>query len=382
MVVVDERATLHQSVAALAPEIRERALETERGRAVPPDLMARIKAAGLCRLAMPQALGGYEVDPMTLVELVEDLSRADGSTGWTTLIGNATSFMAWLDPAVALELSGDDPNVSSTSMFAPLGAGIEDGDDLIVSGRWAFSSGAPNAELIQVGIFVMDGDQPRMRADGLPDWRFVYVRKSDVDVEDTWHAAGLRGTGSNDVVMTNVRVPVRQTAMPLFDIAPHDGPLWRLPFFALTRSIMVGFPLGVARRALDELEALAPTKRRGVGTMSIAEDRAAQVEIAHAEGGLQAARAFVFDALDEIWSVAVSGERPGDAFDQRLKLATQQAIRASVAAVDAAYRLGGAGAVYETHPLQRCFRDIHAANQHIIFSDENWAEYGRFAFGI
>jgi alkylation response protein AidB-like acyl-CoA dehydrogenase len=382
MVVLDERATLHQSVAALAPEIRERALETETLRAVPADLMARIKAAGLCRLALPQALGGFELDPMTVVELIEDLSYADGSTGWTTLIGNATSFMAWLDPAVALDLIGDDPNISSTSMFGPLGTGIEEGDDVIVSGRWPFSSGSPNADLIQVGIFVMDGDQPRLRPDGLPDWRFVYLRKADVVIEDTWHAAGLRGTGSNDVVLTKVRVPARQTAMPVIDIAPHDGPLWRLPFFALARTIMIGFPLGVARRALDEIEALAPTKRRPMSPITLAEDPVARVEIAQAEAGLQAARAFVFDALDEIWSVALSGDRPGERYDQRVKLASQQAMRSAVDAVDCAFHLGGAGAVYETQPLQRCFRDVHAANQHIIFSNANWADYGRYAFAV
>jgi len=377
MVVTDERAALHQAVSRLAPEISERARETERLRAVPADLMDRIKAAGLCRLALPTSLGGHELDPLTIVELIEDLSKADGSTGWTTLIGNSTAFTAWLDPEVAARLIGPDPNVSSTSMFGPLGTGVGDGDTLVVNGRWPFSSGAPNAELIQVGIFVMDGPAPRQRPDGAPDWRFVYVRREEVEIQDTWDAAGLRGTGSHDVVISDLAVPARQTAMPIFDTAPHAGPWWRLPFFCMARTFMVGFPLGVARRALDELEALAPTKRRGVAATTVAEDRVAQVEVARAEGGLQAARAFVFDALDEAWSAASEGSPVPASIDDRVKLATQQAMRAAVDAVDTAYRLGGAGAVYDSHPLQRCFRDIHAANQHIIFSDENWAEYGR-----
>jgi indole-3-acetate monooxygenase len=266
-------------------------------------------------------------------------------------------------------------------MFGPLGTATEVGDELVVNGRWPFSSGAPNAELVQVGIFVMDGDAPRLRPDGLPDWRFAYLRRDEVDVDDTWHAAGLRGTGSHDVVCNEVRIPARRTAMPVYDAAPHDGPLWRLPFFCLARSIMVGFPLGVARRALDEITAIAPTKRRGMSTVTIAEDRAAQVALAHAEGSLQAARAFVFDAIDEMWSIAVAGSRPGIDQERRVTLATQQTMRAAVEAVDTAYRLGGASAVYDTSPLQRCFRDIHAAAQHIIFSDENWIEYASFRLG-
>lgn len=377
MVVIDERAALLDAVRQLAPEIRERALETERLRAVPADLMGRIKAAGLTRLALPGSLGGRELDLITMVELIEDLSKADGSTGWTTLICNSTAFVAWLDPAVAADLIGPDANIASTSMFGPLGRGTPEGDDLIITGRWPFSSGTPHAELFQVGIFVMDGEAPRMRADGVPDWRFVYLRRDEVEIDDTWNAAGLRGTGSHDVVLTEVRIPAARTAMPIFDAPQHDGPLWRLPFFCLARSLMVGFPLGVARRALDEIEALAPTKRRGMSPTTVAEDSGAQVAIAQAEGGLQAARAFVFDALDEAWSMATSGQRVGPEQERRITLAAQQAMRAGIEAVDTAFRLGGAGAVYDSHPLQRCFRDLHTGSNHIIFSDDNWAEYGR-----
>ena len=379
MVVVDERAALHEAVRELAPEISARAQETEALRAVPADLFDRIKRAGLTRLALPVGLGGLEADPFTIIEVIEDLSAADGSTGWTTVISNATAFLAWLEPAVARDLLGGDADVASTSMFGPLGTAVEDGDgQLVLNGRWPFSSGAPGAELIQVGVFVMDGDAPRNRPDGMPDWRFAYLRRDEVQIEDTWYASGLKGTGSHDVVCDGVRIPAERTAMPMFDIAPHEGPLWRLPFFCLVEPLMAGFPLGVARRALDEITQLARTKRRGMSATTMAEDRVVRLALAHAEGGLQAARSFVLDAVDEVWSIATAGERPGLAQERRLGLAFQQAMKAATEAVDTAYRLGGAGAVYDTSPLQRCFRDIHAGAQHIVFSDDNWIEYATY----
>jgi indole-3-acetate monooxygenase len=166
----------------------------------------------------------------------------------------------------------------------------------------------------------------------------------------------------------------------MFEQARHDGPLWRIPFFTVIGLSVCGFPLGVARRALDEFTALAPTKRHGDGML--AHDPHVQVELARAEGGLQAARAFAVDAIGDIWQTACTGDPPS--LDQRLRalLAMQQTMRAAVAAVDTAFELTGAGAVYTSHPLQRCFRDIHTAKQHIIFAADRWRRYAQHGFGI
>ena len=107
--------------AAIAPEFRARAAEAEANRTMPADLAAKVKDAGLFRLTLPTALGGWEADPITLFEAIELLSYADGSGGWTVLIGCSPTFMAWLQPSVAAELLNDNPNICSTGVFAPLG---------------------------------------------------------------------------------------------------------------------------------------------------------------------------------------------------------------------------------------------------------------------
>jgi alkylation response protein AidB-like acyl-CoA dehydrogenase len=365
--VTDARAATLEAVQALAPEFRVRAAEGEALRTMPADLAVRVKRAGLFRLALPRALGGWELDPATLVEIIEQLSCADGSAGWSVFIGNSTAFFAWLEPGVARDMIGGDVGFASTSMFGPYGQAVANGaDDVAVSGRWPFNSGCPHAEWLQVGVSVP----------GEANWQFAFVPRHLATIEDTWHAMGLRGTGSHHLSMAEVHVPREHLAAPLFEPARHDGPLWRLPGFSLATIFGLGFPLGVARRALDEFSALAGRKSRGDGTRTLSQDGHVQAQVAAAEAGLRAARAFALDTIGEIWMTACAGDPPSVEQRGRLLLVSSQAMRAAVQAVDTSFYLAGAGAVYDDQPLQRCFRDIHTANQHLIFStlrDQAWA---------
>jgi len=370
------------AVDDLAADAREGALETNELRAVPADLMTRIKAAGLCQLLVPESLGGLEADPMTVVTAMERLAKADGSTGWTTMIGNSTLFFAWLDPDLARQMLAGDTSISSTSMFAPLGRAVPASrDTLTLSGRWPFNSGCDHAEWSSVGMFVMDGDRPRLRADGQPDWRFAFFPARLATRHDTWHALGLRGTASHDLQVDGLEVPTWHTAACLFDPPRHDGPLWRLPAFAILNFLMVGFPLGVARRALDEFAPLAPTKRRGASETTVAEDGYTQYEFGRCEAAVRSARTFVFDTIGEVWNTSVLGDVPSESQIAELFAATQNAMRASIEAVDTCFTLAGSGAVYDTNPLQRCFRDLHTARQHIAFNPDGFKSYARTLFG-
>ncbi len=374
---------VREAARELAPDLAVRAAEAETLRTMPADLVVRAKGAGLFRLALPRALGGLELDPATIVEIVEMMSRADGSAGWTILIGNSTAFFAWLEPAVAREMIGAHADFASTSMFSPMGRATPEGDsDFIVSGRWPFNSGCPHSEWLQVGVLVMDGDSPKMRSEDMPDWRFAFLRRDAAVIEDTWNSLGLRGTGSHHVSISGARVPAEHLAAPLFEPACHPGPLWRLSLFTLAGILMAGFPLGVARRALDEFTELAKKKFRGGPTDTVAHDGHAQVQLARAEAGVQAARSFVFDVVDELWATCCRGDEPDLPQRARMLLAANQAVRAGVEAVDPLFRLAGADAVFTGQPLERCFRDIHTANQHILFSANRDKAFAKLQFGI
>ena len=166
--------TLVDAARRLAPELSERAAEGEQLRTMPADLVEKVRAAGLFHLGFPAALGGHECDPLTIVETIEELSRADGSAGWTTFIGNTSSFVAWLEPSVAKEMVAQRADFITAGVFAPTGTARPDGDDLIIDGRWTFNSGCPHADWFMNGVIIMDGDSPRMVPPGRPDWRFAF----------------------------------------------------------------------------------------------------------------------------------------------------------------------------------------------------------------
>ena len=288
----DDISVLRSAVADLVPAFRARAAEAERLRTMPADLVLRAKQAGLFRLNLPRSLGGYELEPAVTAEIFEEISRADGSAGWTMVIGNSTAFFAWLEPAVAKELIADQLGFVSTSMWAPLGRAAEQPGGFTVSGRWPFNSGSPHATWLQVGVIVTDADGPRTRACGAPDWRFAFVPARNAVIEDTWQAMGLCGTGSHHLSLSELPVPSERLAAPFFEPARHDGPLWRIPLVTLAAMFLAAVPLGIARRALEEFTALAVGKTRGPAARSIGHDAAVQDQLARAEGALASARCF------------------------------------------------------------------------------------------
>lgn len=308
---------------------------------------------------------------------IEEVSHADGSAGWTVLIGNSTAFLAWLEPTDAKEMLGGAVDIASTSMFAPLGRARREGDELVIDGRWPFNSGCVHADWYQAGVVLMDADGPLHRPGGGVDVRFATFPHHAANVIDTWYSTGLRGTGSHDIEVTDLRIPEAHTAAPMLDPPAQTGGLWELGFFPLLAVLMSGFPLGVARRALDELTALAPMKRRGSSPSTIAEDPRLQYDLGRAEAAVQSARSFVYDVIGDAWTTITAGSTATPEQLGRVTLASQQAMLAALTAVDAAFGYAGASAVYAGHPLERCFRDLHTANQHIAFSGDGFSSYAR-----
>ncbi|OBF73471.1 hypothetical protein A5750_14580 [Mycobacterium sp. 852002-51613_SCH5001154] len=372
---------------ALAPEISRRADDAEALGTLPLDLVERLREAGIFRALQPRSLGGFELPPIDFIRMIEELARADGSTGWVAAIGaGAPAFTAWLEPAVATALFGSESDFLAATVFAPTGRAVPDGRGRFgVDGRWPFASGCRHAEWMLAGMFVFegaDGRAPRMIADQGPDWRLGFFPRADAEIVDNWDVLGLRATGSNDVVARDLHIAEEHTISPFFASARQDGPLWRLPFFTLVGVGLVGVPLGIARRALDEFTDLATTKTRAGTFEPLAGDPAAQVEFARAEAGLRSARAFVLDEAGGLWETALAGDPPSLQQRAGFQLAAQQAMRAARQVVDATFGLTGAGAVHASHPLQRCFRDLHTAGQHVYFSPSALKRYAGTRFGI
>jgi alkylation response protein AidB-like acyl-CoA dehydrogenase len=366
-----------RAARSLAPLLRKRAREGEHLRTMPADVVEAVGDAGLFSLLLPAGLGGVPCDALTAVEVIETLAYADGSAGWSTMIGNSSSFLAWLDPEVAGHVLATSRYPAITSVFAPNGqAKPSVPGTRRITGRWPFNSGSPHCDWFMAAVVLSDSDDHTPPAPDLTNVRFALFPAHDAEILETWESAGLQGTGSHDITVSDVVVPDAFTTNPFYDPARHDEPQCRLPFWTLMMVFMSGFPLGVASRALDEFRELAQTKSRSPQG-SLANDPVVEVEIARAEAALDAARTFVRSAVGDAWDAVQ--QRGGLVLAERARVtaAGLNAMQTAVRVADVAFRQAGASAVYSTHPLQRCLRDLHVAAQHIMFSDAIWKNVGR-----
>jgi indole-3-acetate monooxygenase len=371
-----------EAARELAQRAAELAERTEGERRLPPELSEAIAERGLYRLCVPGSLGGGEAHPRVLVEAVEALAQGDAAAGWCVAIC-ATSGMlaAYLPDAAAAEVYGDPLGVVG-GVFAPMGRATVDGDSYVVDGRWRFASNVESCDWLMGGCAVLDGGEVRTLPSGRPDIRLVLVPRADVRVIDTWSVSGLRGTGSHDMAVESLAVPEARSASLLTDEPRTGGALYAFPPFGLLAVGIAAVALGTARGAISDVVDLAGAKTPTLSSRKLAERPATQSEVARADAQVAAARALLLEAIDHCWSAASAGGALTLELRARLRAAATHAVESSAQAVDSAYRLGGGSAIYETSPLQRRFRDVHAATQHLLVAPPTWELAGRALLGL
>lgn len=367
-----------RSARAVATEVSERSQEIEAAGTLPVDLVERFRDKRLFDMALPVALGGLECPPLTVLEVVEEMSRADPSAGWTLLIGQGSGLFAWLPSDIAKEMVARTPHPIVASSMAPTGAGRPTPDGYLVSGRWPFVSGCSHSDWITAGFIVADDKE----ATGPPARRMGFFAATEAKILDTWHVAGLRGTGSHDIAAQEIVVPREWTFDPWSEPAHEPGPLYAASMMSFLMMMIAGFPIGVARRALDEFHATAHRKTKQPSGTSMAEEPLVQVAVLRCESALSAARALLVDTVGLVEdAVRADGVAPLP-LRARLAAAVVQSMAVARDVVDTAFHSCGASALYASHPLQRCFRDIHAAGQHIVFGQETLKRLGRVELGL
>ena len=366
----------------LAPLAAEAAAEGERERRLPAALSAAIRDAGLYGLCVPASLGGGEAEPAELIAVVEALAEGDAAAGWCVAVcATAGMLAAYLEPDAAAEVYGDPRSVAG-GVFAPNGRAVAREGGFELTGRWRFCSNVGNCDWLMGGSIVFDGDAPRTLDSGRPDIRLLLFPAADAEVIDTWHVSGLRATGSHDIAVDGLEVPVARGASLISDHPREGGPLYAFPPFGLLAASIAGVAIGVARAALGDVAELAGVKTPTLSTRKLAERAETQSSYARVEAALRAARALLYSATADAWDAARAGGGIPVALRASLRLASTHAVEASAAAVDTAYRLGGGGSIYETSPLQRRFRDVHAATQHMLVGSSTWELVGRSLLGL
>jgi alkylation response protein AidB-like acyl-CoA dehydrogenase len=344
----------------LVPAITERAPEVEATRRIPRDLLDRLIAAGCFRILVPRSHGGVGADLATGMRLNETLARADGSVGWTVMIGAA----AWGDLAALPRPSFDalfvhGPDILAAGAFNPTGRIVADDGGYRVTGRWGFASGCEHANWLF-------GNSVEGVVDGVPQLRIAVFTPDEVTIEDTWHVSGMCGTGSHHFRADDVFVPADRTFRPLVDHPSIDEPIVRIPPPSVIPLLISSVALGIARGALDDVVALAAEKVPLLSPAPLATDPVFHLDLATADTELRAARALVYEVTDEVWAAALAGFELSMDLRARVRAAGVWCAARAAAVVDTAYRSGGGSSPYADSPLQRRLRDIHALTQHFL----------------
>ena len=246
-----------------------------------------------------------------------------------------------------------------------------------VSGRWGWLSGVHHSDWVFVGAAILRDGKPTQTEMGFPECLAFVVPRSEIELEDTWHTSGLRGTGSTHAHARDLFVPAHRTLPFPFSSPVRGGRLFQLPVLGFFGPAFSGFPQGLGRRALDDLLAFAGSKHRLMAGTKLTERGAFQRDLALAHEGLRAAEAVVKGDLAALWNRLHSGVE-GSARDMAELLAGySRNIDAAVAAAECAYRYAGGDAVYTSSPFQRLLRDARVASQHILVGEHNYDALGR-----
>jgi indole-3-acetate monooxygenase len=352
----------------IADLARGMADEIDSGRRLPTELVEALRDSGLLRAGAPVEVDALELPAGTALRCAEEVARGDASAGWCVSIAITSSLLvAYLPPSSREELFGGGRGVAA-GVWAPQGKARRVPDGVVVSGRWAFCSGITHADVLFAGCLLED--RPAV----------VALPTEQLQILDTWHTLGLRGTGSHDSTADEVFVP-NERVFSIFDGPVIDRPLYRFPPFGFFASCITAAAIGNARAAIDDFVELAGAKKGVAATRTLAERSTIQTAVATAESALQAARAGYYQAIDVAWQA--SQDEPPVPLEARtrLRLAATHGVRVSADVVRTMYDLAGGSAIYDGAPLQRRLRDAFTATAHFQVNEASRELPGRVLLG-
>ncbi len=362
--------------------IRSSAAQIEADRELPRPLFDALADAGFFKLLIPGNLGGAEIDLPAYVKVLEELGKADASTGWiVNQCAVFATYAARMPREVARSIWIDMPRsiVANTPVATARAVPVPGG--YRVTGRHGFSSGCRHAAWLAARALVVENGEPRLE-DGQPEERYLFVPIAEAELLDTWHVRGMRGTGTHDFAVRDVFVPSERTVLQAGAPLLETGPLYQFPRRLLFAMGDAAVSLGAARACLDTFFELAGTKTPRSMQATLRDQPVIQATVGRSEAQLRSARAFLAEAVREIWSEAAS--TGAITLDRRaaLRLATTHAIRLAVDIIDSVYHAAGVTAIFEGNRIQRHFQDIHVISQHTQGRLAHYELIGKYALGL
>jgi 3-hydroxy-9,10-secoandrosta-1,3,5(10)-triene-9,17-dione monooxygenase len=344
--------------------------QAERDRRLADPVVEAMVSSGLFRLLRSQRLGGLEVEPKLYLEVVREIARHEVSAGWIFgVVSIHEWFMSYTTPQLQSDVWGSDPDALVVDSIAPVGRAEKADDGFVVNGTWRFVSGVEWCSWVAVNAITQmpDGEGPEPV--------LYFIPRQDLRVADEWHVVGLRGTASNTVTVENVFVPEHRI-LPVMRVSASgramgpmldEGPLYRMPFLPMLALGIFPASLGGAQQALDSFQKWTAGRIRPFQRGAAARQMPGpQLALAEASTSWDAAHALAIRYAEELYALGQADQPTLDLdTDARLFAWRSWIARTSAQVSDRLFLESGGNAIFESHEMQRAWRDTHAAAQHV-----------------
>jgi alkylation response protein AidB-like acyl-CoA dehydrogenase len=371
-----------QRARDLGPAIDAAADEIERTRDLPASLFASLREKGLFRLVQPEDYGGAELDPPSLIQLIEEIASHDASVAWCVGQTNICALTAaYLDPAVVKDIFGPDTGILAWGPGPGQAVAVDGG--YRVTGNFDFASGSRLASWLGAHVPVIERDgSKRAGPVGKPVSYTMFFPTSSAEVRDTWQTMGLRGTGSDSYSVKDLFVPEAYTMARNGLVKPRvRGELYAFTPSTLYAGSFACIALGIARSVMTSFVTEASGSVPRGGSRSRAESHVMQSHVGWNEARLRAARTFLITSISEIWEVArARGELTQEEL-VTIRMASTYAIQSARQVVATLYEAAGAMAIFNARPFERRFREIHTVTQQIQGHPEHFETVGQVLLG-
>ncbi|PPR12157.1 MAG: Flavin-dependent monooxygenase, oxygenase subunit HsaA [Alphaproteobacteria bacterium MarineAlpha11_Bin1] len=370
----------------LSPSLRRRAVETDNLRRLPKENIVDMKASGLFRILQASRNGGWQLDFHTHLDVVEEVASACGASGWCLGVLQIHSWLAGLMSQQAQdEVYSDDSNALIAAVLVARGTATQNSDGYCISGFWPFGSGSEHSDWVILGASVEDKNGNEI------DQGVFLMPTSEIEINDDWYVAGLRGTGSCSLVATDVKVPIHRylsTVEGRLGKTPgahlHEGTLFQSPLTPCLSIALCGPAVGIAEGAIRDFISHVPGRSnpqlRGAAQI---ESPLTHKTVAEAKASVDAARMLLHRAADDIELAAGNGGEMRIEVRTRIRMDCAYAVRLCMNAGEMIFLATGGSGLADTNPIQRAWRDLHAINQHALLQLQTNAEiYGRTILGL
>jgi 3-hydroxy-9,10-secoandrosta-1,3,5(10)-triene-9,17-dione monooxygenase len=356
--------TLADEARRIAPALAAARAEGDQLRRLPDEVWKQLLEGGFLRSLQPKRWGGGEAHIVEFLDAMISLSAANPSAGWVAaVIGVHPWQLALFDDQAQLDMWGDDPATMHSSSYNPTGHAERVDGGYKVWGRWSFSSGCDHCQGVNLGAIVPGGD--------IPEFRSFLLLPGQYRIEDNWHVAGLKGTGSKDVVVEATFVPAHRTQSHI-DYALgaalpgqvlNDGPLYRLPWSVVFNMSLAASILGSARGYVDTwTDETRPRTLPGAGRL--ADDPITQRRLAEALWDVDAAITVLRRDAQAMWEMAEAHETPSMDDRARWRWNVNRGCERVDDAILGLHRAASGRTIYLDHPLQARFQDVQGGLGH------------------